>query len=303
MLTAQLEIHSKKINKNIYNLRNWSLFGAPKGSVEKDAYVWAGTNANINYGTENTMLAKEAIDANYRRRSLIMLKVDPSITTATQISSAKLKLYCNSISNNNAVITVSLYRIPSTWYQTTVTYNNSPTDVHTVALNSADFVASKVITTVNNYYEWDITTDIKNLVNDGFQTRSYMIVAQSGGIVVGFNTFEAPTNKPVFEINSYSYNGINAINPNIKTQLDNQITSTGVYPNPVKDVLNISRNDNIIFKSLEIIDLNGRVVKTNNIQAEKTPIKLDVSYLKSGLYLLKLRDQSEATKVVKFFKE
>jgi len=75
-----------------------------------------------------------------------------------------------------------------------------------------------------------------------------------------------------------------------------------VYPSPTKDILNINTNENDFAKIL-VYDLNGKVVLvkgSNNFDANGT---IDVSNLKSGLYLLILQDQeSKLLTRVKFAK-
>jgi len=55
-----------------------------------------------------------------------------------------------------------------------------------------------------------------------------------------------------------------------------------IYPNPVKDILNLEGLDNI--EGYAIYDITGRKIDqfTNNIK------KIDVSHLTNGLYLLEV---------------
>lgn len=65
-----------------------------------------------------------------------------------------------------------------------------------------------------------------------------------------------------------------------------------VYPNPVKDVLNINADDFSGEVSIEIIDINGREVysqKINNLNGLNT---INLSALSSGVYVLKLQGES-----------
>ncbi len=58
-----------------------------------------------------------------------------------------------------------------------------------------------------------------------------------------------------------------------------------VYPNPTKNILNVTSNDEI--KSLELVDLNGRmIIKNENLES------INIENLNSGLYLMKISTQN-----------
>ncbi|MBN2668256.1 MAG: T9SS type A sorting domain-containing protein [Bacteroidales bacterium] len=62
------------------------------------------------------------------------------------------------------------------------------------------------------------------------------------------------------------------------------------YPNPVNDILNVSANK---VQSVEILDINGKTVKTlNNI---KTDAQINVSDLKQGIYFVKSTNNNGTT--------
>ena len=71
-----------------------------------------------------------------------------------------------------------------------------------------------------------------------------------------------------------------------------------VYPNPTSDVLNLQLNGNISIKSLELVDLNGRIIKSINGFVEK----LDISDLNSGIYMLNVVSDT-SKEVIKIFKK
>ena len=70
-----------------------------------------------------------------------------------------------------------------------------------------------------------------------------------------------------------------------------------VYPNPAKTVITISNDVNAVINSIEVVDLNGRLVKTQKIDA--TSGQVSVSDLSTGIYLMKIKtDQGFAVKKV-----
>ncbi|WP_313030361.1 T9SS-dependent choice-of-anchor J family protein [Soonwooa sp.] len=68
-----------------------------------------------------------------------------------------------------------------------------------------------------------------------------------------------------------------------------------LYPNPVKDVLNIDVNTNI--NSIEIYTITGQLVRS----LDKKTKQVDVSHLANGVYILRLKSDStdESYKIVK----
>lgn len=72
---------------------------------------------------------------------------------------------------------------------------------------------------------------------------------------------------------------------NNETQKKSEIK---IYPNPVKDILNISGVNN---SSWEIHDYTGRELKSGNFQSLKSS-SINVSNLKKGNYILKFKNQS-----------
>jgi hypothetical protein len=57
-----------------------------------------------------------------------------------------------------------------------------------------------------------------------------------------------------------------------------------LFPNPTSNIVNINSNSNI--KSIELIDLNGRTIRTSLLNATKTTMNLDK--LASGMYYVKV---------------
>jgi hypothetical protein len=71
-----------------------------------------------------------------------------------------------------------------------------------------------------------------------------------------------------------------------------------MFPNPVKEVLNIKSNSLIL--QTEIYDINGRKVLISNQNSEN--VVLNISSLANGIYILKLRSERNTINQ-KFIKE
>ncbi|MFA6570555.1 MAG: T9SS type A sorting domain-containing protein [Bacteroidota bacterium] len=63
-----------------------------------------------------------------------------------------------------------------------------------------------------------------------------------------------------------------------------------IYPNPVESIICIEINGNLLSNELNysITSLSGKVAQTGNVYLDKNKIKLDVSGLQNGYYLLNL---------------
>ena len=70
-----------------------------------------------------------------------------------------------------------------------------------------------------------------------------------------------------------------------------------VYPNPVNNVINFSNDQNAVVSSVEMADLNGRVVKT--VKVDATEGQISVNDLATGMYMMKITtDQGTAVKKI-----
>ncbi|MCR5862250.1 T9SS type A sorting domain-containing protein [Flavobacterium sp. J372] len=75
-------------------------------------------------------------------------------------------------------------------------------------------------------------------------------------------------------------------------------TTLSLYPNPVKDILNVKLKDNVVVKGGKILDTNGR----NVLSFEGLPDNLDLSGLLSGFYFISL-ETTNGNQFAKFIKE
>jgi hypothetical protein len=85
-----------------------------------------------------------------------------------------------------------------------------------------------------------------------------------------------------------------ATNLGITNFIDNNLS---VYPNPASNVITVSNSANAVIKTIEMTDLNGRVVKTLNVNANEGQIS--VIDLATGVYMMKINtDQGTAVKKI-----
>jgi len=141
------------------------------------------------------------------------------------------------------------------------------------------------------------TGDCSNLVqvacdDDGADTGSYSLLSLSG---------LTPGN--LLYLRVYEYNNDNAGNFSISAY-DGTLGTSGFdanafsyYPNPVKNVLNLSYNDTISI--VEVINLLGQTVLNTKYNANQ--VQVDLANLANGAYLVKVssNDQVKTIKVIK----
>jgi PKD repeat protein len=81
---------------------------------------------------------------------------------------------------------------------------------------------------------------------------------------------------------------------------DSDISGIEIYPNPVKDILEISSQD--VLESVVISDLSGRIVfESSSNMPSKNKLNVDLSDCNSGVYLIKIKTQND-TKITKIIK-
>lgn len=74
-------------------------------------------------------------------------------------------------------------------------------------------------------------------------------------------------------------------------------SNVSIYPNPTKDMINISNSINATINSIQVTDLNGRTVKSIVVNANEG--QLNISDLASGIYMMNVStDQGNITKKI-----
>ncbi|MGI8893553.1 MAG: T9SS type A sorting domain-containing protein, partial [Bacteroidia bacterium] len=73
-----------------------------------------------------------------------------------------------------------------------------------------------------------------------------------------------------------------------------------IYPNPVKDILNIKLKDNIKGLEIKILDLSGKVMKEVNADEIENEISININSLSAGIYFLqlKMKEQVQNYKII-----
>jgi Secretion system C-terminal sorting domain/GEVED domain/Ig-like domain CHU_C associated/Fibronectin type III domain len=192
----------------------------------------------------------------------------------------------------------------------------------TAATNNAGFINACTSDTMNDGVWYtvvgngnDIVLNVNSVVGwdpqVGVYTGSCGTFTCVGTVDVGGTsgsetyTIAASTIGTTYYINVGHYSGFTnspegpftiAVTQNLATDSFDNSNFT-FYPNPVKDVLNLSYSENIT--KVQVINLLGQEVRTNSMDA--TQAQVDMSNLPSGTYLVKVtaNDKVKTIKVIK----
>jgi len=105
-------------------------------------------------------------------------------------------------------------------------------------------------------------------------------------------------------VDSYPINGLLNLNFNsIITDIPATLTKYPIlntYPNPLSDVLNINLSETTGQGTLEILNTDGIIVKTQQIESTAS-VSIDLSQLPLGLYLCRYNNgiETRTTKIIK----
>lgn len=115
--------------------------------------------------------------------------------------------------------------------------------------------------------------------------------APSTGIYYfGFNDISTAQTVATMRLDSINFTSVLGVNDYLASKFS-------VYPNPTNNVVNFSNEANAVVSSIEMADLNGRVVKTATFNA--TEGEVSVSDLATGVYMMTITtDQGVAVKKI-----
>lgn len=177
-------------------------------------------NVDTNFGTaQNAWLRPSNQSA--------VIRYDLSSLTSTNalVQNARLRIFVISSTNANP-ITTKIYKLLSDWNENETTWHkkNSLTEWSWVGANGiftdrADTpVATQQLTTVNTYYEYDITPLVREWVRYPQSNKGMIIVPESFsnvGYSIGSDNHTNSTRKPVLSVD-YSISSLNDFYPYIQ---------------------------------------------------------------------------------------
>ncbi len=103
---------------------------------------------------------------------------------------------------------------------------------------------------------------------------------------------------PVYKYDNLVISAVNTIPLSTQDFISDKFN---LYPNPAKNIVNITNTENIEVERITVFDVNGKLIYTKMYTNEST-IQLDVSTLAAGTYLLHI-DTTEGMVIKKLVKD
>jgi hypothetical protein len=149
-------------------------------------------------------------------------------------------------------------------------------------------------------FSYTITDSIVSFTNNSTQATSYYWSFGDSESSTEENPIHTYSDTGTFQVSLYAYNNcgmdfINfsvSINTNSILNTNSLNTNISLFPNPANNLLHV--NTEILFTKYVIINSIGEIIYNNVFEKE-----IDVSFLKTGLYLLKLTNADKT--IVKSF--
>jgi hypothetical protein len=287
-LHPKLEIqYTAPLNDSVLTLQ-------PDPETGKDALLHGlSSEVNVNRGN-NPQLAASAWTFGGEPgivRSVIEFNLK-QIPPRKAIESAKLSLYAwdstigiaqNYSGDGSNACWVE--RIISNWDESTVTWNNQP---RTTTYNRASLPMSTSAT--QNYLDIDVTKIAQDIVNYPDSSFGFMLKLQNETYYRSMNFCSSDHPNAEFRP-KLVIKFAKATKTNDVYSLKDAIA---VYPNPVREVLNIDMSANNLPENASIILYNQLGQQVKQLPIKKGITSIDTGYLNNGIYLYKISDASNS---------
>lgn len=155
-------------------------------------------------------------------------------------------------------------------------------EIDSVAINGSKYKQMKLS---NRYKTIALIEKIGNIEKGLFYTLSLGYVGSWEHLLCYFNKNNCLYTNPNFNYCSLS--------------LDKTL-DTDIYPNPVKDYLNIDSKE--IISKLEVLDLKSKLLKSKD-SINSFKFRINVSSLSTGDYILRITNKKNQIRVLKFSKQ
>ena len=96
-------------------------------------------------------------------------------------------------------------------------------------------------------------------------------------------------------INSYFSSEIDCNPPPL--YVENNLSNNGVYPNPTDNELIVELKNNSKVEKVEFVNLSGKVITPNKVKINNSLIRINVSNLNNGIFILHITMDNEVNKV------
>ncbi|HEX2396008.1 MAG TPA: T9SS type A sorting domain-containing protein [Bacteroidales bacterium] len=263
------------------------VFDSVESGLDYNVDFWADMNTNGMYDSPPTDHAW--------RFELPGLSADTILNFAHNTDFTDIFADSDTTDTANYQITVNFTGFADNEGQNLTVYLRNPeTDefvdsVLVTPIDSGDFTVVFDSVTVNNVYNIDFYTDVNG-------NGSYDIPPVDHAWRIELNNVDLDT-VIVFVFDTTTFTDIGLVTTAVD---DIEDLGFSAYPNPVKDELNVQLNK--AATDLSIYNVTGALVLHKALDATDRIVRLNVSSLKPGMYILKLKTSS-GTGQYKFLKE
>ncbi len=171
-------------------------------------------------------------------------------------------MYFDTVSNSNGCDSILSIQVNENLINYMVTYNSGDPDIVVTAtgatfqwLENCDSVASLLVGQTSNI-----------LSTPGGGNGSYAVIVTINGC------------SDTSDCISYNFFGIE----------ESALLLTSFHPNPVNNSINLSLNQSYQNLILELVNVQGKLVKRMNFQNGEMDLEIDLNFLAKGTYILKL---------------
>ncbi|WP_298497986.1 spondin domain-containing protein [uncultured Algibacter sp.] len=187
--------------------------------------------------------------------------------------------------------------------------NNSNASLNNITV-SKEFPYITLVSMVAPSPDWFIAVNNLDLrsgndaINNGWKDTFTMDVfaydagTDSGTNYSSSNSATSPR-EPIALVSGFPINGNKMAtitftynNSTLSTNNLNKITDLKIYPNPTKGNITILNVQNVELKPIEIYSVLGKLIKQIPVDQNSNKINLNLTDLNTGLYLLKLQDNT-----------
>jgi hypothetical protein len=204
-----------------------------------DAYVRNGSFANVNYGTDSTLLMKTSTSSGLTRNTYLKF----SLNTVTSVKSAKLRIYGKN--TENSTVNLSAFGADNdSWTETGVNFNNAPPA-------STSALSVLAVSPQAQYYEFDVTNYIKTQFAGDKIATLLLKDASTQNKNSTFNSKENSQFPPQLLVSTASPSGTIAVSP--ATLYDNDVAGGAAGINRTVTISNTGSG----VLSVSAINING----------------------------------------------
>lgn len=194
--------------------------------------------------------------------------------------------------------------------------NNSNASLNNITV-SKEFPYITLVSMVAPSPDWFIAVNNLDLrsgndaINNGWKDTFTMDVfaydagTDSGTNYSSGNSATSPR-EPIALVSGFPINGNKMAtitftynNSTLSTNNLNTISDLKIYPNPTKGNITISNVQNVELKPIEIYSVLGKLIKQIPVDQNSNKINLNLTDLNTGLYLLKLQDNTNTSNTQK----